>query len=157
MTAGRTFPVVRFVYAGRQAVAEAAEGRPYTVVYDGACRVCSRLVDLLRRWDRRGELEMVPFQDTSVMARFPWIPPEEYAKAMQLVGPGGRTWQGAAAVEKLLDVLPYGGALGWAFELPLAGALFDRFYRWFARNRYRFGCGEHCASRPLRVDYGDGG
>jgi predicted DCC family thiol-disulfide oxidoreductase YuxK len=25
----------------------------------------------------------------------------------------------------------------------------DKFYRWFARNRYRLGCGEHCAYRPV--------
>jgi predicted DCC family thiol-disulfide oxidoreductase YuxK len=31
----------------------------------------------------------------------------------------------------------------------------DRFYRWFARNRYRLGCGEHCAVRPADLDFGD--
>jgi predicted DCC family thiol-disulfide oxidoreductase YuxK len=30
-------------------------------------------------------------------------------------------------------------------------ALADRFYRWFARNRYRLGCGSHCQSRPADV------
>ena len=75
---------------------------------------------------------------------------------MQLVGPGGRTWQGAAAIEQILEVLPRGELLGWVFRVPFMGALIDRFYRWFARNRYRFGCGEHCASRPLKVDFGDG-
>jgi predicted DCC family thiol-disulfide oxidoreductase YuxK len=33
----------------------------------------------------------------------------------------------------------------------------DRFYRWFAKNRYRMGCGEHCQSRPLDVVYGEEG
>jgi predicted DCC family thiol-disulfide oxidoreductase YuxK len=149
-----SFPVVRFVFGGQEAQAAGA-GRPWTVVYDGQCKVCNRIVSVLRRWDTRGELEMVPFQNTSVLSRFPWIPSEEYARAMQLVGPGGRTWQGAGAIEQLLRVLPAGCVFGWAFRVPLVGRLIDRFYRWFARNRYKFGCGEHCQVRPLKIDFGD--
>lgn len=150
----KTFPVVRFVFGGQEATAASA-GRPYTVVYDGVCKVCTRSANLLRRWDTRGEIEVVPLQNTSVYVRFPWIPAEAYAEAMQLVGPGGQTWQGAQAIQQLLKILPMGGALGWAFHLPFFGRLFDRFYRWFARNRYRFGCGEHCQARPLKVDFHD--
>ena len=153
--ARKTFPVVRFVFGGHEAEA-AGSGRPYTVVYDGTCKVCNRLVNLLRRWDRGGTLELVPSQNTSVYSRFPWIPPQAYAEAMQLVGPGGQTWQGAQAIEQLLHLLPAGGLLSWAFKIPLVGRMIDRFYRWFAKNRYRFGCGEHCQSRPLKVDFGDG-
>jgi predicted DCC family thiol-disulfide oxidoreductase YuxK len=142
---------VRFVFGGQDAAVAAGSGRPYTVVYDGVCKVCNRLVHLLNAWDTADEIETVPFQNTSVLTRFPWIPLEEYAQAMQLVGPGGRTWAGADAVEQLLKVLPRGGLLGWTFKLPLFGTGFDRFYRWFARNRYRFGCGEHCSVRPGRI------
>ena len=149
-----TIPVVRFVFGGQEAHA-CGSGRPWTVVYDGQCKVCGRLVRLLDRWDSRDEIETIPFQNTTVLDRFPWIPSEAYAQAMQLVGPGGQTWQGGYAIEQLLKVLPYGGMLGWAFKVPYFGELFNRFYRWFARNRYKFGCGEHCASRPLKVDFGE--
>lgn len=149
-----TLPVVHFRFGGVEADV-AAPGRPYTVVYDGACKVCGRLVRLLSAWDTRREIEVVPFQNTSVLDRFPWIPSDAYAEAMQLVGPGGKTWQGGDAVEQLLRILPYGRTLGWAFAIPGFGALFGRFYRWFARNRYKFGCGEHCQVRPLKVDFGD--
>jgi predicted DCC family thiol-disulfide oxidoreductase YuxK len=150
-----TFPVVRFVFGGQEAQA-AGMGRPYTVVYDGQCKVCTRLSRLLRKWDRHNELEIIPFQNTSVLVRFPWIPSEEYAKAMQVVRADGKTWAGALAVQQLLDILPLGGLVGWILKIPVFGRLFDRFYRWFARNRYRFGCGEHCSSRPVKVDFGDG-
>jgi predicted DCC family thiol-disulfide oxidoreductase YuxK len=149
-----TIPVVRFVFGGQEAHA-AAGGRPWTVVYDGQCKVCGRLVKLLDRWDTRDEIEIVPFQNTTVLSRFPWIPGEAYAQAMQLVGPGGQTWQGGYAIEQLLKILPYGGLLGWAFKVPFFGRLFNRFYRWFARNRYKFGCGEHCALRPQKLDFHD--
>lgn len=152
---GATFPVVRFVVAGAEA-ASVGEGRPYTVVWDGTCTTCRRLVDLLQTWDRDDIIETVPSQNAAVHARFPWIPPAAYAEAVQLVGPGGETWQGAEAVEQLLRVLPHGGMLAWVFDVPLVGSLIDRGYRWFARNRYHFGCGEHCQLRPQRVDYGEG-
>ena len=149
-----SFPVVRFVFGGQEA-AGAGSGRPYTVVWDGTCKTCGKLVRLLEKWDTGRQLELVPSQNTSVLSRFPWIPVSAYAEAVQVVGPGGETWQGAAAIEKLLDVLPHGAWIGWVFDLPYMGAAIDRFYRWFARNRYRFGCGEHCQSRPLKVDFGE--
>lgn len=149
-----SFPVVHFVFGGQEATA-AGMGRPYTVVFDGQCKVCTRLAGLLRKWDTRNEIEVTPFQNTSVLTRFPWIPSEAYAQALQLVGPGGRTWQGGGAIEQLLKILPMGGALGWVFRIPYFGVGFERFYRWFARNRYRFGCGEHCQLRPLDLDFGD--
>lgn len=123
------------------------EGRPYTLVYDGHCEICGRLVGILRRWDAGARrLEIVPSQMPGVYERFPWIPAAEFGHSIQLVGPGGRTWQRAAAIEQLLDVLPRGGLLGWVFGLPFARAAADRFYRWFARNRYRLGCGDHCSA-----------
>lgn len=147
-----TVPVVRFVVAGIDGVG-GCETCPYAVVYDGACRICGRLVNLLRRWDAGGLLELVPSQAAGVRARFPWIPTSAYAEAVQLIGPGGRTWQGAAAIEQLLEILPRGRLFSWIFRLPFARTLADRFYKWFARKRYRLGCGAHCQYRPLTVDY----
>ena len=125
------------------------EGRPYTVVYDGHCKVCGRLVGVLRTWDAGARsLEIVPSQLPGLDVRFPWIPPAAYVESLQLVGPGGKTWQGAAAIEQLLGVLPRGRWVAWVFAVPFVRTLADRFYRWFARNRYRLGCGEHCALHP---------
>jgi predicted DCC family thiol-disulfide oxidoreductase YuxK len=147
-----TVPVVRFIFGGQE-TGIVTRGRPYTVVYDGTCKVCGRLVNLLEKWDRRREVQAVPSQNASVPARFPWIPADAYAQAVQLIGPGGRTWQGAAAIERLLDILPRGGLIAWIFKIPGVGFLADRFYRWFARNRYKFGCGEHCQLRPEQLNF----
>jgi predicted DCC family thiol-disulfide oxidoreductase YuxK len=145
-----TVPVVRFTVAGHEH-ASPALGRDFTVVFDGDCRVCTRLASMLRKWDREERLEVVTSQQPGVMARFPWIPARAYADALQLVAADGTTWQGAAAVEKLLEVLPKGRFISWVFKIPFVRPLADRFYRWFARNRYRLGCGAHCQSRPLDV------
>ncbi len=149
----KTVPVVRFTIAGQEA--SHGLGRPYTCVYDGTCKVCTRLANVLRKWDHNDQVEVVPSQAPGVMARFPWISAHAYAEALQLVGPHGRTWQGAAAIEQLLCVLPKGRLVAWIFKVPFVRTIADRFYRWFARNRYRLGCGEHCQSRPLDVAFRD--
>ena len=162
-------PVVQFTVNGRPRDGSAAsqetytagwsgvgEGRPYTVVYDGHCKVCGKMVALLRAWDRNAHLlEIVPSQLAGVPARFPWIPARAYMEGVQIVGPGGRTWQGAAAVEKIIDVMPRGRLVSWIFKIPFVRAIADRFYRWFARNRYRLGCGEHCTVRQELLDFHD--
>ena len=151
-----TVPVVRFTIGGKDRdAATQGLGRPYTVVYDGACKVCTRIVHVLQSWDREGMLEIVPSQAPGVRARFPWIPDRAYAESVQVIGPGGRTWQGARAVEQVLDVLPKGKLLTWIFSIPFVRPLAERFYRWFARNRYRLGCGEHCQYRAEMLQYGD--
>ena len=54
------------------------------------------------------------------------------------------TWQGAAALEHIIDALPKGRLITWIFSIPFVRPLAERFYRWFAMNRYHLGCGEHC-------------
>jgi predicted DCC family thiol-disulfide oxidoreductase YuxK len=125
-----TVPVVRFTIAGQEA--SRGLGRPYTVVWDGNCKVCTRLARLLRKWDRDEEMEIVPSQAPGVMARFPWIPPRAFSEALQMIGPGGRTWQGAAAIEQILNVLPKGKLVSWLFRIPFVRTIADRFYRRFA-------------------------
>lgn len=87
---------------------------------------------------------MVPSQDESVPERFPWIPVEACSRAVQVVAPDGRTWSGADAVEYLTRVLPWGGAVGWIFEVPGSRLVADRIYRWIAARRGSASCGLHC-------------
>ncbi len=157
-----TVPVVRFTVGGEEsrepvAAALGEAGRRYTVIYDGHCKVCGRMVKYLRKWDRNRELEIIPSQAPGVRARFPWIPQRAYTESVQVVRTSdGMTWQAAAALEEVLKVLPKGRLFAWLFKIPFMRPLADRFYRWFARNRYRMGCGEHCALHPADLDYGDG-
>ena len=119
--------------------------RPYTVIYDGDCGVCSRSVALLTKWDRNHDLDVIPSQAPGVRQRFPWIPARAYVESVQVIRTSdGRTWQAAAALEELLEVLPKGRLISWLFSVPFARPLADKFYKWFARDRYRIGCGEHC-------------
>ena len=120
----------------------------YTVIYDGDCKVCSRSVIQLKKWDRNRDLEVISSQIPGVRERFSWISPRAYVDSIQVVrNLDGRTWQAAAALEELLNILPKGRLISWLFKIPLVRPLVDKSYGWFARNRYKLGCGEHCAPR----------
>jgi predicted DCC family thiol-disulfide oxidoreductase YuxK len=153
--------VVRFTVAGKEATEPVAPtigepGRRYTVIYDGHCKVCGKLVKMLTKWDRNHVLEIIPSQAPGVQQRFPWIPPRAYVESVQVVRTrDGKTWQAAAALEELLNILPKGKLISWLFKIPFVRPIADWLYRWFARNRYKFGCGEHCQLRPQDLDYGD--
>ena len=145
----QTVPVVHFTVRGQEL--EPCPTCEFTVVYDGMCKVCTRLANVLHKWDRDKILEIVPSQAPGVMARYPWIPPHAFTEALQMVALDGTTWSGAAAIEHLLDVLPKGRLVAWLFKIPFVRSIADMFYRWFARNRYRLGCGEHCMTRSPDV------
>lgn len=119
-------------------------GAPYTVVYDGECEVCIRTVNRLREWDRDARFELAAYQSEGVMDRFPEIAEREFRESVQLIGPGGERWQGADAVEKILELVPRVRPLAWLFRIPLMRPIARLAYRLFSRNRSRFGCAEHC-------------
>lgn len=121
----------------------AAGDAPWVVVYDGECSVCTRTVNRIRDLDRDSRIELVPFQAAGVPERFPVLAREDFERSIQLVGPDQR-YEGAAAVERILSLLPGVSPLVWLFRIPLARPIAERIYRLFARNRHRFGCGEHC-------------
>src|SRR3954466_7977636 len=84
-----TVPVVRFTVQGKDippdALTHGSRGRPYTVVYDGYCKVCKRLVAALIKWDKRGVLEILPSQTPGLAARYPWIPAKAYLESVQFI------------------------------------------------------------------------
>jgi len=54
-----TVPVVRFTITGQEGAVAPSLGRDFTVVYDGDCKVCTRLSKMLIKWDRERKLEVV--------------------------------------------------------------------------------------------------
>ncbi len=117
----------------------------YAVIFDGDCDTCRRFVARLREWDTDLTVEFLPAGDPAVAARFPWISPRELDASVQLVRiADGRTWQGAAAIEALVGMLPHSPRVGWLFRLPFARIIAERVYREFAKNRRRIRCEEHC-------------
>lgn len=128
----------------------AVAGPEYTVIYDGNCGICTRLVVRLGKLDRRHRLEIVPSQGVGVQERFPWIPARAYDESIQLVRVSdGETTQGAAAVERIIDTLRAGWAVSWIFSVPFVRPVAERLYRWVADHRGELGCGEHCQLQAI--------
>jgi predicted DCC family thiol-disulfide oxidoreductase YuxK len=127
-----------------------ATGTQLTVIYDGHCGVCTRLVQRVTRLDAHRVLEIIPSQAPGVRDRFPWIPAGAYDESLQVVrASDGRTWQGAAAVEEIIKTLRAGWAVSWLFRIPFARRIAERAYRWFADHRGELGCGDHCQIQTI--------
>src|SRR4051812_31373935 len=75
-------------------------GKPL-MIYDGECNFCTRWI---RRWRRKtGEhIDYAPFQTPNLAGRFPEIPPDAFATAVQLVVPDGSVFRAAEAVFRSL-------------------------------------------------------
>jgi predicted DCC family thiol-disulfide oxidoreductase YuxK len=122
----------------------------YTVLYDGDCAVCSRLASLWICLDRAGRLEVWPSQTPGVRERFPQISPEALDESVQVVDREGRIWRGAPALARICESLPGAAPVARLLGLRRVEPLAERLYRVFARNRFRFGCSAHCATRTRR-------
>lgn len=105
-----------------------------TLVYDGSCGLCSDAALLVRRWDARQRIDVVPFQDEARLARF-GTPIPAYAAAMHLLLPDGRVYVGADAVPPLLRLLPGRRWLGWPWVVPGVPRLARRVYALIAARR----------------------
>jgi len=121
-----------------------ADPGTYTLIFDGACRLCQRSVVWVQARDRDERIRALPYQDPEVAGAFSVIPRDELESAMQLVAPDGTRRQGADAVEGILELLPGWRAFAPVFAVPGVRCLAARVYRWVARNRRSFGCGAHC-------------
>lgn len=116
----------------------------HVLIFDGACPMCVRWMGRVRHWDENDAFEYVPLQDPDVPERFPDLDREAMEREMHLVGCHGEVWTGAAAVERILEILPKGRWVSWLFKLPFARPIADRVYRKVAENRSQLGCGAHC-------------
>jgi len=124
------------------------EATQITLLYDGACPLCSREMAWLVRLDRgRGRLA---FEDITAPgfdpARFGKTAPELDARIHGVL-PDGSLLDGMEVFRRAYRAAGWGWLLaptGW----PLLRPLFDRFYRWFARNRHRLTGRAQCACAP---------
>jgi len=116
------------------------------LLFDGECGFCTRSLGWLRRLDRHGRIETLPYQlpgaPESIGAGF-----DECSRSVQWRGPDGTRLAGAAAVNAAL-----GSALGTALPLRLyrlCSGPQERLYDVVASNRRRLpGMRPWCSSHP---------
>ena len=130
-----------------------------TVLYDGACGLCRASAGRVRRFDRRGRIELLELQDPAAAARFPEVDREAAMKWMQAVDRSGRVFSGAEAWARIGLLLPGWNLLAWMLLVPGLRLVAGKVYAWIARNRYRWNravcqdgsCRVHLEGRSSRL------
>jgi predicted DCC family thiol-disulfide oxidoreductase YuxK len=111
-----------------------ADGR-VTLVYDGECEFCTRLARWVERRDGRGRVSVRPNQEAGLIESL-GLTREEVGRAAWAVEPGGRKFEGAAAINRVLRELGGGWAVfGSLYQVPPVGWVEDRYYGRVARRR----------------------
>lgn len=104
------------------------------LVFDGECGFCRYWI---ARWRyRTGDaVEYLPFQDPQVTQRFPELPRERVARAVQLIDADGRVFEGAHALFRMLAGSGRRTPLWLYQKLPGCAAITERTYRFVADHR----------------------
>ncbi len=110
-------------------------GSKAILVYDGACPLCTRAADWVRRNARPDVVELFPCQSEERTARFPEISEAACMEAMQLVLPDGSIRSGERALPELFRLMRRWRWLAWLFSVPGIAWLSPFAYRWVARHR----------------------
>jgi predicted DCC family thiol-disulfide oxidoreductase YuxK len=106
------------------------------VLFDGGCGYCRDWSRRLARWDGRGGIRQVPYQERERVAGLPMIADADLDRAVHVVLPDGRVASGAHAIIALLPWLPGGRPLGWLARIPGVASLAERLYQVIARRRH---------------------
>ena len=120
------------------------------LVFDGQCGMCTRVVNRMARWNRKGRLRIEPLQSPGVAERV-GVPDDRLPESAWWLDASGAVFAGAhamnAAPSKALGTpLPLG-----IYRRPGIGALQNVVYRWVAAHRYRFrGVTPLCQAEPER-------
>jgi predicted DCC family thiol-disulfide oxidoreductase YuxK len=111
-----------------------ADGR-LTLVYDGECEFCTRLARWIERQDGRGRVSVRASQETGLIESL-GLTRAEVDRAAWAVEAGGKKFEGAAAINRVLQELGRGWrALGRLYRVPPLRWVEDRYYRRVARRR----------------------
>jgi predicted DCC family thiol-disulfide oxidoreductase YuxK len=106
------------------------------VIYDGRCGFCTIWI---RYWNQLTGDKVDYAASQEAAARFPQIPPENFAQSVQLVMPDGEVMSGARAVFTTLTAAPGMAWLLWLYDhLPGFAALTEAAYRLIAAHRTFF-------------------
>lgn len=121
---------------------------PVVLVYDGMCAFCIRSLNVLKRFDAAGRLELVDSTDTALVAkRFPMLQGADFSEAMYGVA-DGRVYKGFDAFRRAAWALPQGRAIAPLLYVPGVPQTGRVVYAKIARNRRSFGCDSGVCELP---------
>ncbi|MDX1943989.1 MAG: DUF393 domain-containing protein [Pirellulaceae bacterium] len=106
------------------------------VIYDGHCKFCTRQIERLAKWDRKGQLAFLSLHVSEVAKRFPDLTYDQLMEQMYVVDRTGRKHCGAAAFRYLTTRLPRLYSLAPLMHIPFSLPLWQWGYRKLAKHRY---------------------
>lgn len=128
----------------------------YTLLYDGACQLCTSQVQIVANLDTAGSIELLDMTTQEARVRFPHITPQAAQREIHLAHPDGTTlYRGVEAIRQTLLLLPGLRVVGGLLSLPGAATLAKPVYAWVARHRYLLGgrieaCDDGACSTEIR-------
>ena len=112
-----------------------ASKQKMTVLYDGACPLCSREIRFLKNRDKQNLIEAVDIAA-------PGFDPKQYGRSHEALDarihaflPDGTCVTGVEVFRQLYDRIGLGWTVRWT-KLPIMRPLANRAYDAFARNRH---------------------
>ena len=126
----------------------------YTLLYDGACRICTGQAETVAAYNDADLIEILDLRSPEVRERFPQISPADAQRELHLVAPDGTLHRGAEAVRETLLRLPSLSGLGEVMRLPGVMNLARPIYAFIAANRYLIGgrTDDQCADGTCAPD-----
>ena len=109
---------------------------PLTVFFDGACPICDREIALMKRLDRRRQLEFCDFSTQEYDAASSGFAAADLATVIHARWVNGSVITGVDVFRAMWEAVGM-GLLARLSRLSLVEPLVLKAYAWFARNRLR--------------------
>jgi predicted DCC family thiol-disulfide oxidoreductase YuxK len=123
---------------------------PLTVFFDGACPICEREIALMRRLDRRRQLEFFDFSVQEYDAASSGFAAADLGAVIHARWADGSVITGVEVFRAMWEAVGL-GVLARLSRLSLVEPLVLRVYAWFARNRMRLtGRSHECTGDACR-------
>lgn len=106
------------------------------VFYDGACPLCTREMNVLRRRDRQGRIAFTDLTAPDFDLPGVGVPMEDLMDRIHAREPDGTVLEGVEVFRRLYTLVGFGWLVA-PTRLPGVSHLLDLGYRIFARNRLR--------------------
>ena len=111
------------------------------VIYDGDCGFCQSTVNTLKKLDWLKSFIFIPFQNETVLTKYPFITKEMCEKEIYLVSENKKYYGGYDAFKIMSVYLPLTFLISWFFFLPGVVQIGRLVYKLIAKNRHKIKIG----------------
>lgn len=128
--------------------------RPYIVLYDDQCPLCTFQMKVLTWLDWFNVVQLMPLSHPEAAVVAPQLTRDDLLEAIHCVTPERRIYRGARCIRFVGMRLPLLFPVALFLWIPGIIWIAEKVYAWVSRNRHflsrLFGCKEACAVMPAR-------